>query len=79
MKDFYGRPIHKDLEQEKVRRLLKKYDDLSVTEELQKRIWDELTTAKEKGEIAIPFKVVLRRGTAGHYPDTIEVILDSKL
>lgn len=76
---FYGLNIIRSNEQAYINKLLSKYKKEAVTEELQKRIWDELQTAKCEGIITIPFKVVMRRDTTGKYPDYIDVILDTKV
>ena len=76
---FYGEEIVRRTEQEYINNLLKKYRKEPVTEELQAKIWDELQMERYHGRIKIPFKVVLRRDIYKKYPDTIEVILDTKV
>ena len=76
---FYDQEIHADQEQEHIQELLRKYKNEPVTEELKKKIWDELQWEKHLGKIHIPFKVVMRRDQSGQFPDYIEVILDTKL
>ena len=61
------------------RSLLKKYDKEPATEELKKKIWDELQNEKFLGRVTIPFKIVLRRDPKGQFPSYIEVILDTKV
>ncbi|MCB1149159.1 MAG: hypothetical protein KDK48_03260 [Chlamydiia bacterium] len=76
---FYDKPILADQEHEYIESLLKKYKHEDATEELQKKIWDELQWEKHLGNISIPFKVVLRKDEYGRYPPSVEVILDTKL
>lgn len=76
---FYGTEIVRGQEQEYIKKILKKYNKEPVTEELKAKIWDELQMEKYKGNIKIPFKVVLRRDASKKYPDCIEVILDTKV
>lgn len=76
---FYGRDIYGSREQEYIRQLLKKYRHEPVTDELRKKIWDELQMEKHCGRIAIPFKIATRRDPTGRFPNFIEIILDTKV
>ncbi|MDP1881079.1 MAG: hypothetical protein Q8K60_09100 [Parachlamydiaceae bacterium] len=76
---FFGKPIIRRSEQEHIQNLLKKYRHEKVTEELKQKIWDELQMEKYKGNVTIPFKVVMRRDETRKFPDYIEIILDSKV
>ncbi len=76
---FYEKPIFPDQEKEYIQNLLKKYKGEAATEEIRKKIWNELQHEKHLGNISIPFKIVSRRDEYGRYPDMIEVILDTKL
>ncbi|MGK5595439.1 MAG: hypothetical protein ACSNEK_08795 [Parachlamydiaceae bacterium] len=76
---FYGVHIYRHKEQEYIQKLLGKYKHETVTEELKKKIWDELQKEKADGRIKIPFKVVLKRDPYKKFPDYIEVILDTKV
>ena len=76
---FYGKDIYRDREEEYIEELLKKYKNDPPTEELKEKIWNELMWEKHLGNIKIPFKVVIRKDAANQYPDTIEVILDTKV
>lgn len=76
---FYDFYILRNREQAYINSLLKKYKDEPVSDELKKKIWDELQMEKYHGRIKIPFKVVMRRDAYRKYPDYIEVILDTKL
>jgi hypothetical protein len=78
-KFFYDAPIYKDREKDFINNLLKKYRNEPATDALKQKIWDELSLEKSKGNIKIPFKVVLRKDPTGIYPDAIEVILDTKV
>ena len=76
---FYGIDVIARREQTYIQHLLAKYRQEPVTEELKGKIWDELQMEKHKGNITIPFKVVIRRDAYKKYPEYIEVILDTKL
>lgn len=76
---FYGVDILRHDEEKKVRQILKQFDGEPVGDELKKKIWDALQDAKYRGEIKIPFKVVMRRDYTHKYPEYVEVILDTKL
>lgn len=76
---FYGFDIIRRKEKDKINAILKKYKDEPVTEELKKRIWDELQEAKHQGVVTIPFKVAMRVDAYKKYPPYIEVILDTKV
>jgi hypothetical protein len=76
---FYDVDILRAKEQEYIKKILKKYKNDPVNEELKKKIWDELQMEKHLGNLKIPFKVSLRRDAAGKYPEYVEVILDTKV
>lgn len=76
---FYGHDIYADREQEHIENLLKKYRGEPVTDDLRKKIWDELQMEKYHGRVTIPFKIATRRDPTGKFPDFIEVILDTKV
>lgn len=76
---FYGYDIIRREQQEYVQKLLEKYKKEPVTEELKKKIWDELQMEKHYGRVTIPFKMTTRRDPYGKFPDYIEVILDTKV
>lgn len=76
---FYGHVIYRGRQEEYIEELLKKYKKEPATEELKKKIWDELQMEKYHGRITIPFKIALRRDSSGKFPDYVEVILDTKV
>ncbi|MGA8164878.1 MAG: hypothetical protein WB791_07645 [Waddliaceae bacterium] len=76
---FYGEDVLRHQEQRAIEELLAKYKNEPVTEELQKKIWDDLQTEKSSGRIMIPFKVVMHRDVSRRFPDYIEIILDTKV
>ena len=76
---FYDVDIYRKQEQDYIKNLLKKYKDQPISDELKKKVWEELQKEKYLGNIKIPFKVVTRRDATGKYPDSIEVILDTKV
>lgn len=76
---FYGKAIFASREEQYIKTLLKKYKNEPVNEELKKKIWDELQQEKYRGNLSIPFKVVMRLDASGTYPPYIEVILDTRL
>ena len=76
---FYGYEIIRRNEQAYIQHLLKKYKNEPVTDDLRKKIWDEMQMEKHLGNITISFKVVTRRDPSGKFPDFVEVILDTKV
>lgn len=76
---FYGYDIIRREQEEYIKKLLVKYKKEPVTEELKKKIWDELQMEKHLGKVTIPFKMTTRRDPYGKFPDYIEVILDTKV
>ena len=76
---FYGKEIVRRTEQEYINSILEKYRNDPVNEELQAKIWNELQMEKYLGHISIPFKIFMRKGTDGLFPDYIEIILDTKV
>lgn len=76
---FYGKQILREQEQVYIKNLLRKYKKETATEELKKKIWDELQMEKHAGRITIPFKIVFSHDSSGKFPDYIEVILDTKV
>lgn len=76
---FYGHTIIRREQEEFIKTLLKKYQKEPVTEELKKKVWDELQMAKHQGKITIPFKLATRMDPYGKFPDLIEIILDTKV
>lgn len=76
---FYGTDIFRNREKKYIQNLLKKYRHETVNEELLHKIWDELQMEKHKGNIIIPFKVVMRRDSYKKFPDYVEIILDTKV
>lgn len=78
-KPFYGTEILRNREQAYIQTLLKKYRNEPATEELKRKIWDELQQEKQQGRLHIPFKVVLKKDPTHHFADTIEILLDTKV
>jgi hypothetical protein len=76
---FYGQDIYRQQEGLYIKKLLRKYRHEKVTDELKKKVWEELQMEKYKGNITIPFKIVTRLDSSGLFPEYIEVILDSKV
>jgi hypothetical protein len=76
---FYGYVILRRKEEDYIRKLLEKYRNEPVSEELKKKVWDELQMEKHYGRITIPFKLGVRRDPYGKFPDSIEIILDTKV
>ena len=76
---FYGVEVIRKDQQQHIRSLLKKYQREPVSDELKKKVWDELQMEKYAGRITIPFKLAVRRDPYGKFPDSIEVILDTKV
>lgn len=76
---FYGKDVLVSCEQEYIKKLLKKYRFDPVTEDLKKKIWEELQMEKHLGNIVVPFKVVIRNDATGKFSPYVEVILDTKV
>lgn len=76
---FYDVDIVRREQQEYIQDILKKYRKEPVTEELKKKIWEELQQEKHLGRIVIPFKMTSRRDPYGKFPEQIDVILDTKV
>lgn len=79
MEPFYGQEIDPDQQKKEIKKILSKHIHEPVSEELKKKIYNELIEAKESGKIAIPFKVVMRKSPDSVHRDIIEVILDTKV
>ncbi len=76
---FYGVEIIRREQQEFVNKLMKKYKGQRVTEEMKKKIWDELQWEKHLGRLTMPFKMTVRRDPYGIFPDVVEIIMDTKV
>lgn len=76
---FYGSDILRHQEQDYINNLLLKYKDSPPSEELKKKIYDELHHEKHLGNIKIPFKVILKKDPSRKRPPYIEVMLDTKV
>lgn len=76
---FYGYEIIRRKQQEYINQLLSKHQNEPVSNELKKKVWDELQMEKYHGRVTIPFRLGVRRDPYGKFPDVIEVILDTKV
>ena len=76
---FYDQPINCDFEEQRIKKILSKYQHTPFSEELKKRIYDDLTRAKAEGVIAAPFKVVTRKDPTGVHRAYIEVVIDTQV
>lgn len=76
---FYGYDIIRREQQEYINKLLEKYRHEPISEDLKKKVWDELQMQKYLGKVTIPFKMAVRRDPYGRFPDVIEIILDTKV
>ena len=79
MEFFYGKHVCRESEQEYIAKILEKYKEDPVNEELKKKIWDDLMMEKHAGRVTIPFQLVTRRDPEKKFPDYIEVVLDTKV
>ncbi len=66
-------------EQKTINAILAKYTHEKPDENLKKKIYADLMSAKEKGTLTLPFKVTLRKIPDPSVTDFIEVTLDTKL
>lgn len=78
-RSFWGFDIIRNQQEHHIEKLMEKYKDHPVDEELKEKVWNELQMEKHEGRITIPFKLAIRRDTSGKFPDYLEVILDSKV
>ncbi len=76
---FYGQIIDREEQQALVSTILEKYKNEAVNEQLQQKIWQELSIYKAQGILIMPFKVVLQKDPANRMKPYIEIILDSKV
>ena len=76
---FYGIEVIRRNEEKYIKNVLKKYQNDTADDLLKEKIWDELQMEKYKGNITIPFKVVLRCDALKKFPNYVEVILDTKV
>ncbi|MCH9610493.1 MAG: hypothetical protein S4CHLAM81_01370 [Chlamydiales bacterium] len=76
MEFFFGKQIDPDQEKQVINSVLKKYRNERATEDLKKKIYDELVTLKFEGKISIPFQVALREDKFNPF---IEILLDTKV
>lgn len=78
-KPYYGKWIFADEEQKRIEKILAPFQDQPVSEELRKQVYETLSDAKFRGEISIPFRIVVHQDAYKKYPDRLEVILDTKV
>lgn len=76
---FYGSWVYRRREQDDIQAILRKYQTEPVSDELKKKVYEDLMREKYLGNLTIPFRVVLRKDAYGKYPNRIEVILDTKV
>lgn len=76
---FYGQVIDRQEQQALVAKILDKYKSAPASEELQQKIWQELSIFKAQGLLLMPFKVILRKDPSGKQKTYIEIILDTKV
>lgn len=76
---FYGKKVNRKKEQALINEILAKYKDEEVTDELHKKIYDELHWEKHLGNITIPFKVRIVETPWDGNQRYIEVALESKV
>lgn len=76
---FYGHVIIRRKEEEYIKFLMQKYQDLPVDESLKQKVWEELQMEKHLGRVTMPFKLAIRKDPYGKFPNLLEVILDTKV
>jgi hypothetical protein len=62
---FYDQLIIRRSQEDYIRQLMKKYQNEPVSDELRKKVWDELQMEKHRGKITIPFKIAVRMDPYG--------------
>lgn len=76
---FYGKRVDRKAEQEYIQKLLRKYQNEPFSDELKKKVWDDLAQEKHLGNITIPFNLDVIKDPTGKFPNLIQVVLDSKV
>lgn len=76
---YYGKWVIPNEEQARIQKLLAPYQNQPVTEELLSQVYEVLSEAKFRGEISIPFRIVLQEDVYKRQPDCLKIILDTKL
>ncbi|MFN0064767.1 MAG: hypothetical protein ACKVOH_00870 [Chlamydiales bacterium] len=76
---FFGKEIDPDLEQRYIKKVLHKYRLEIPSEELKKKIYNDLSDLKAVGKISIPFSVIFRSDDPSKHRPFVEVILDTKV
>lgn len=76
---FYGKDVIRRQEKQQIEKILSQFKNEPVSDELKEKIWNRLMWEKHLGNITIPFKIVMHKDPQKKFPDTIEVILDSKV
>jgi hypothetical protein len=76
---FYDKEIVRQKQHEYIQALLEKYKNDPVTDELKQKIYDELCEERFKGNISIPFQIIVKRDNSGIHHDYIEVLLDTRV
>ena len=76
---FYDEKISRIQQEEFIDEVLAKYAGEDATEELVKKVYDDLMMEKHKGKLTIPFKVLIRKDESQNYPPHVEVILDTRV
>ena len=76
---YYGKTICRDEEQLYIEKVLSKYKGEPATEELRKKVYNDLMREKHVGHVTIPFKIVLVKDDTGCGVDYIDILLDSKV
>lgn len=79
VRPYYGKWIIPDEEQKRIETLMKPFQNQPVSEELRKQVYETLSEAKFRGEISIPFRIVIAQDAYKRYPDCLKIILDTKL
>ncbi|MBB63629.1 MAG: hypothetical protein CMO81_01025 [Waddliaceae bacterium] len=70
---FYHEPISRQAQADYIQEIVAKYQKEPITDDLIKKVYDELMMEKHFGRITIPFKV------KNHDNEYIEVLLDTRV
>jgi hypothetical protein len=76
---FYGADIIRRKEHELIEAVLAKFKKEPVNEDLKKKIYEALHEEKVKGNLKIPFKVILKQDPSGKFAPYVEILLDTKV
>lgn len=76
---FYEKEIVRVREQERIKKILTKYQNEPLSDELKEKIYNDLVEERHKGNISIPFQLNVKKDASAAHPPYIEVLLDTRV